>query len=65
MAKRNESSIDSVKFIATFPPTATAIQMHGDGGMRICLDISETEVGKALPVMKWRGVQMEVSIQEL
>ena len=55
---------DSVDFLASFPPTATAIQMHGDGGMRITLDISETDVPKALPVMQWRGTVMEVTIRE-
>ena len=64
MPKAKDTTPDTVTFLATFPPTATAIQMHGDGGMRITMDIPETEVGKALPVMKWRGAQMEVTIEE-
>ena len=45
---------DRAAFVAFFPPIQSAIKRGGDG-MRITLDIPETEVGNALKLLKWTG----------
>ncbi len=79
MAKRKqkESSIDSegtpagppavvasVSFPATIPPTETAIKIHGDGGARIILDVAESDLGKFLPAVAFRGRRITVQFSE-
>ena len=53
-----------IKFIATLPLTATAIQIHGEEGMRVTLDIAESELPKALGLVTLKGKQLEVEIKE-
>ncbi|RPJ03157.1 MAG: hypothetical protein EHM39_00010 [Chloroflexi bacterium] len=50
-------------FIATFPPILGAIRMAGDGGMRLQLDVPESEMGEAVKVLLWRQVALRVTIE--
>lgn len=55
-----------VCFKATFPAIQTAIKVTGDGsGMRIQLDIPETEVANALGLMVMRESVLEITIVDM
>ena len=50
-------------FLAAFPAIQTAIKIHGSGnGMRIQLDIPETEMGEAAKLLLWREQVLVVTI---
>uniref|UniRef100_A0A6M3KD63 Uncharacterized protein n=1 Tax=viral metagenome TaxID=1070528 RepID=A0A6M3KD63_9ZZZZ len=51
-------------FFASFPPIQTAIKVHGSGdGMRIQLDIPESEMTEALKLFRWREAILKVTIE--
>ena len=50
-------------FEAVFPSTQSAIRVHGDAGMRIELDIDESNVPLALSVMLWRNRRLKITIE--
>ena len=54
---------DRAVFEAAFPSTQGAIRIHGDSGMRIELDIDESNVPAALSVMLWRDRLLKVTIE--
>jgi hypothetical protein len=51
-----------VTFQATIPPSETAIKIHGEGGARLQLDISETDLSTFLPALVMRGKQLMVTL---
>lgn len=53
---------DKATFLASFPPIQSAIKI-GDDGMRIQLDVPESEMGNALGILAWRGCVLRVSIE--
>lgn len=56
-------SDESATFLAAFPSIQTAIKVHGDGsGMRIQLDIPETELGEAMKMVLWRQRVLRVTV---
>lgn len=55
---------DKVEFLATFPPIMSAIKVTGnDDGMRIQLDIPESEVGNAARLLLMRKEVLQVTIE--
>jgi len=55
---------DSARFRAAFPAIMTAIKICGDGtGMRIQLDIPESEMAEALKLLMWRERVLVVSVE--
>ena len=54
----------AVKFEATIPPIETAIKLHGDGGARMMLDISDGDLGEFLQTLKLRGKRLRVTLEE-
>jgi len=52
-------------FTATFPGTQSAISMHGNGGMRIQLDIPDSELGQAALLLMWRDRGLKVTIEPM
>ena len=51
-------------FLATFPSIGSAIKVHGDGnGMRIQLDIPESEMGQAVQILTMRQCVLKVTIE--
>ena len=56
--------LDEAVFLFTFPPIQSAIKIHGEGeGMRVQLEIPESEMGQALKLLAWRGVVLEARIR--
>jgi hypothetical protein len=54
----------AVTLLASFPPIQSAIKVAGNGdGMRIQLDIPESEVEKAEALLRWRGELLVVTIR--
>ena len=49
-------------FLATFPDIQSAIKIGRDG-MRIQLDVPESEMGSAVELLAWRGVVLRVTIE--
>jgi len=46
---------ESATFLASFPTIQSAIKVYGDKqGMRIQLDVPESEMAEALKVLMWR-----------
>lgn len=55
---------EKVSFLATFPSVMSAIKVTGDGsGMRIMLDIPETEMAEAVKLMLYRQVVLRVTVE--
>ena len=55
---------DAASFIASFPGIQSAIKIHGDGnGMRIQLDIPESEMAEAVLMLAWRQKALRVRIE--
>ena len=56
--------LDEAVFLFTFPPIQSAIKIHGEGeGMRVQLEIPESEMGQALKLLAWRGIVLEARIR--
>ena len=55
---------ESTTFLASFAPILTSIKIHGSReGMRIQLDIPESEMGNAAALLLWRECVLEVTIR--
>lgn len=55
---------DCVTFLATIPPLQSAIQVHGGGdGMRIKLEIPESEMANAVELLTMREVLLKVTVE--
>lgn len=56
---------EPITFRATLPPIQSAIKVSGNGdGLRILLDIPESELVNALPLTLLRGKVIVVTMQE-
>lgn len=54
----------SITFLASFPTIQTAIKVAGDGsGMRIQLDIPETEMAEAIKLLLYRQCAIRVTVE--
>lgn len=55
---------EKVSFAAAFPPIQSAIKITGDGGgMRIQLDIPESEMAEAVKLMLYRQVPLKITVE--
>lgn len=55
---------NSISFLAAFPAIQTAIKITGNGdGMRIQLDIPETEMGQAARLILMRECVLKVTVE--
>jgi len=55
--------VQHATFLAAFPAIQSAIKVYGDNqGMRVQLDIPESEMTEALKLMAWRGRVFMVTI---
>lgn len=56
--------VDKITFLASFPAIQSAIKITGDGsGMRIVLDIPESEMSEAVKLMLYRQVPLRISVE--
>lgn len=60
-----KSDDEAIEFEATIPLLQSAIQIDGNGGVRIKLDIPEECMGAALPLLAMRGKVLLVSVRVL
>lgn len=57
---------ERVTFLASFPPIGSAIKVSGNGdGMRVQLDVPESEMANAVPVLAWREKRLRVTVELL
>lgn len=61
--KPPSAKIESVTFLCTFPLIQSAIKVAGDGGMRIQLDIPDSEMNEAVRLLAMRGEVLSVTVQ--
>lgn len=61
MTKEETSSVQASTFLASFPCIQSAIKI-GPDGMRIQLDIPESEMGEAVKLLAWRDQVLQVTI---
>ena len=55
---------DAASFLAAFPSIQTALKIHGNGnGMRIQLDIPESEMGEAAKLLLWRQRVLRIRVE--
>ena len=55
---------DEATFLASFPTIMSAIKVYGDRqGMRIQLDIPESEMGAAIQLLAWREQVLEITVR--
>ena len=56
---------EAIQFLASFPGIMSAIKVTGDGsGMRIQLDIPESEMGEAVGLLLLRECVLKVTIEK-
>lgn len=57
---------EACTFLASFPPIMSAIKIYGNGdGMRIQLDIPESELAQAVELLTMRQCVLKVTIENL
>ena len=54
---------DQVTFRAYLPPIQSAIKIHGTDGLRIILEVSDSDVAEALKLVMWRERVLRVTIE--
>lgn len=54
--------IEKITFTASFPEIQSAIKIDGSGGMRITLDIPESEMAEAIKLTLYRRVALTVIV---
>lgn len=55
---------EKVTFVGSFPAIQSAIKISGNGdGMRIMIDIPESEMGEAVKLMLYRQVPLRITIE--
>lgn len=54
---------DVAEFEAVIPSNMSAIRIHGESGMRIQLDVDETNLPEALKLVLWRERVLRVTIE--
>ncbi len=55
---------DSVTFRASFPSIQSAIKVYGDRqGMRIQLDVPESEMAAAMSLFLWREQVLRITVE--
>jgi len=56
--------MNKATFAATFPAIQSAIKIYGDEqGMRVQLEIPESEMAEACKMLAWRGVVLRVTVE--
>lgn len=54
---------ESATFEATLPPILSAVKVSGDGGLRIQLDVPQTDEADALRLLLWRERVLRVTVE--
>jgi len=54
---------DAITFDAVIPSNMSALRIHGESGMRITLDVDETNLPEALKLVLWRERVLRVTIE--
>jgi hypothetical protein len=64
LIQKDERMTDGIQFKAAFPAIQSAIRVDGSGGgMRIQLDIPESEMAQAAYLLAMREVVLDVTIR--
>jgi len=58
-----QKEITEVTFPASIPAIETAIKVHGEGGMRLMLDVSLINEAAFLPTLALRGCSLLVTLK--
>ena len=53
-----------VRFRATIPVKAAAIDIHGETGARLTLEIADSDMADFLPIVLLRGKRLRVTVEE-
>ena len=53
-----------VEFRATIPVKAAAIDIHGETGARLTLEVADSDMGDFLPIVLLRGKRLRVTVKE-
>lgn len=53
-----------VSFRATIPVKAAAIDIHGETGARLTLEIADSDMADFLPIVLLRGKRLRVTVEE-
>ena len=61
---KTEPTTHSVTFRATIPVKAAAIDIHGETGARLTLEIADSDMGDFLPIVLLRGKRLRVTVGE-
>ena len=61
-AMAEHSDMDVAQFLAYFPPIQSAIKV-GPDGMRVQLDVPESEMAQAVKMLAWRQCVLKVTVE--
>lgn len=59
---RKSTSSEAITFLASLPDVLSQLKIGRDG-MRIQLEVPESELAKALPIVKWRDKVLKVTVE--
>lgn len=55
---------EAATFLASFPPIQSAIKVYGHrNGMRVQIDVPESEMGEAVKLLAWREKVLSVTVE--
>lgn len=54
---------NSITFEAVIPSNMSALRIHGESGMRVTLDVDETNLPEALKLVLWRNRILTVTVR--
>lgn len=65
MRVENTTVTSSITFEASLPMIQSAVKVGGEGSMRLQLDIPQSDMTKALPIVGWQGQVLRVTVKPI
>ena len=56
-------SVEAIEFAASIPPVQSWMQVSGDGGARIKLDVADADLPQVLKLVLLRGQPLRVRVE--
>ena len=57
------AKLKAVEFPGIIPPIETAIKVHGEGGVRLQIDVAESDLVEFMPAFPFRGKPLMIRLR--
>lgn len=58
------SETNEITFAASIPHKAAAVDIHGDTGARLTLEVADSDLADFLPIVTFRGKRLKITVTE-